>query len=73
MMTLLNMPNSIMGAIIGLIIGGIVYIGLLVLLKTLTLQDINFFKEYIDKIKITKSITDKIVKIIEDKNLIYKQ
>ena len=73
MMALMIIPHSILGVIIGLIVGSIVYIVSLLLLKTLTLQDINFFKEYLDKIKITKSITDKIVKIIEDKNLIYKQ
>jgi stage V sporulation protein B len=68
----LIIPKSIIGSIIGLILGGVIYLISLIMLKVLTKKDLNFFVQYLNKIPIIKGHTEKIVKYIEKKELIYK-
>ncbi|MBE6486447.1 MAG: flippase [Methanosphaera stadtmanae] len=68
----LIIPKSIIGSIIGLILGSIIYLISLIMLKVLTKRDLNFFVQYFNKIPILKEYTEKIVKYIEKKELIYK-
>ncbi|MCD7781312.1 MAG: flippase [Methanosphaera sp.] len=72
MMVSLIIPKTILGAIIGFIIGIIIYCVLLICLRVLSLRDINFFVEYVNKIPQLRKYTERIVKFIENKNLIYK-
>ncbi len=65
-------PKSITGAVFGLIIGSIVYLISLVMLKVLTKRDLNFFAQYFNKIPVIRGFSEKIVKYIEKKELIYK-
>lgn len=68
----LIIPKSIIGSIIGLILGSLTYIIALIMLKVLTKRDLNFFAQYLNKIPIIKGYSEKIVKYIEKKELIYK-
>lgn len=65
-------PKSIIGAIFGLIIGSLVYVIALIGLKVLTRRDLNFFARYFNKIPVLNRYSEKIVKYIEKKELIYK-
>ena len=65
-------PKTLIGLIIGIIIGSLIYIVSLIMLKVLTKRDITFFSQYMNKIPILKRYTPKIVKYIENKELIYK-
>ena len=65
-------PKTLIGLIVGILIGSSVYIVSLIRLKVLTKRDINFFSQYMDKIPILKKYTPKIVKYIEEKELLYK-
>ena len=58
-------PKTLIGLIIGIIIGSSIYIVSLIRLKVLTKRDINFFSQYMDKIPILKKYAPKIVKYIE--------
>ena len=68
----LIIPKSIIGSIIGLILGSLTYIIALIMLKVLTKRDLNFFAQYLNKIPLIKGYSEKIVKYIEKKELIYK-
>ncbi len=65
-------PKTIIGLIIGIIIGSSIYIVSLIRLKVLTKRDIIFFSQYMNRVPILKKYTPKIVKYIEEKELIYK-
>ena len=64
-------PKTLIGLIIGIIIGSAIYIVSLIRLKVLTKRDINFFSQYMNKIPILKKYTPKIVKYIEKRELLY--
>lgn len=66
-------PKTIIGSIIGLIVGIGVYIISLIFLKVLSKRDIQFFTEYLNKIKFIQPYVAKTVKFIERHELIYKQ
>lgn len=68
----LIIPKSIIGSIVGLILGSIIYLVSLIMLKVLTKRDLNFFVQYFNKIPAINRYTEKIVKYIEKKELIYK-
>ena len=68
----LLIPKSILGCIIGFIIGAIIYVIILITLKVLTLKDIRFFTEIINKASFMKKYTERIVKFIQKHDLIYK-
>ncbi|MBR0471660.1 MAG: flippase [Methanosphaera sp.] len=72
MVVSLIIPKTIIGSIIGFILGGIIYLIALVRLKVLTKRDINFFTSYLNKISFLQKYTQKVVKYIENKDLIYK-
>ncbi|RAP46264.1 MAG: hypothetical protein BZ135_03960 [Methanosphaera sp. rholeuAM6] len=72
MLVCLIIPKTIIGSIVGLIIGSAIYILALIRLKVLTKRDLNFFAQYLYRIPIIKGYTKKVVKYIEQKNLIYK-
>ena len=63
-------PKTLIGLVIGIIIGSSLYIVSLIMLKVLTKRDIDFFSQYMNKIPILKKYTPKIVKYIEEKGLI---
>jgi stage V sporulation protein B len=65
-------PKTLMGLIIGIIIGSSIYIVSLIRLKVLTENDITFFSQYMNKIPILKKYTPKLVKYIEKNELMYK-
>jgi stage V sporulation protein B len=65
-------PKTLIGLIIGIIIGSAVYIVSLIRLKVLTKRDIDFFSQYMNRIPILKKYAPKIVEYIEKKELIYK-
>jgi stage V sporulation protein B len=65
-------PKTLTGLIIGIIIGSFIYIVSLIRLKVLTKRDIIFFSQYMNKIPILKKYTPKLVKYIEDKELLCK-
>ena len=65
-------PKTLIGLIIGIIIGSFLYIVSLIRLKVLTKRDISFFSQYMDKIPILKRYAPKIVAYIEKKELIAK-
>ena len=64
-------PKTLIGLVIGIIIGSSLYIVSLIMLKVLTKRDIDFFSQYMNKIPILKKYTPKLVKYIEEKGLIY--
>ena len=64
-------PKTLIGLIIGIIIGSSIYCLSLLRLKVLTKRDITFFSQYMNKIPILKKYTPKIVRYIEKKELIY--
>ena len=64
-------PKTLIGLIIGIIIGSAIYIVSLIRLKVLTKRDITFFGQYMNKIPILKKYAPKIVNYIERKELIY--
>ena len=64
-------PKTLIGLVIGIIIGSFLYIVSLIMLKVLTKRDIDFFSQYMNKIPILKKYTPKLVKYIEEKGLIY--
>ena len=68
----LIIPKSIIGSIIGLILGSLTYIIALIMLNVLTKRNLNFFAQYLNKIPLIKGYSEKIVKYIEKKELIYK-
>jgi len=72
MIVSLIIPKTIIGSIIGLIVGSVIYLIALIFLKVLTKRDLNFFAQYLNKIPILRTYTQKVVKYIENKNLIYK-
>ncbi|MDO5859448.1 flippase [Methanobrevibacter sp.] len=61
-------PKTLIGLIIGIVIGSAIYCVSLIRLKVLTKRDITFFSQYINKIPVLKKYTPKIVKYIEKKN-----
>ncbi|MBR2666436.1 flippase [Methanobrevibacter sp.] len=63
-------PKTLIGLVIGIIIGSSLYIVSLIMLKVLTKRDIDFFSQYMNKIPILKKYTPKLVKYIEEKGLI---
>jgi len=65
-------PKTIVGCIIGFIIGALVYLISILKLKVMTKRDLNFFMNFLTKIPFMKRYEDKIVKYIENNNLIYK-
>ena len=65
-------PKTLLGLIVGLIIGSLIYIVSLIRLKVLTKRDIDFFTQYMNKIPVLKKYTPKLVRYIEEKGLIYK-
>ena len=65
-------PKTLIGLIIGIIIGSLIYIAALIWLKVLTKRDISFFSQYMNKVPILRKYTPKIVKYIENKGLLYK-
>ncbi len=69
----LIIPKTILGAIIGFIVGVIIYIALLIGLKVLAMRDIQFFAEYLERIPRLGAYSKRIVKFIEEHDLIYKQ
>ncbi|MBQ6220423.1 MAG: flippase [Methanosphaera sp.] len=72
MIVCLIIPKTIIGSIIGFIVGCFIYMISLIGLKVLTKRDINFFSQYLNKIPFLKKYSAKIVKYIEKKELIYK-
>ena len=64
-------PKTLIGLVIGIIIGSSLYIVSLIMLKVLTKRDIDFFSQYMNKIPISKRYTPKLVKYIEEKGLVY--
>ena len=66
-------PKTLIGLIIGIVIGSLIYIASLIRLKVLTKRDINFFSQYMEKIPILKKYVPKLVRYIEEKELIYKK
>ena len=65
-------PKTLVGLILGIVIGSSIYIVSLIMLKVLTKRDITFFSQYMNKIPILKKYAPKIVEYIEKKGLIYK-
>ncbi|AWX32730.1 flippase [Methanosphaera sp. BMS] len=65
-------PKSIIGCILGFVIGAVVYLILILELKIMTKRDLNFFMSFLNKIPFMNRYNEKIVKYIENKNLIYK-
>lgn len=65
-------PKTLIGLIIGIVIGSAIYCVSLIRLKVLTKRDITFFSQYINKIPVLKKYTPKIVKYIEKKELLCK-
>lgn len=65
-------PKSIIGCILGFVIGAAVYLVLILELKIMTKRDLNFFMSFLNKIPFMNRYNEKIVKYIENKNLIYK-
>ena len=65
-------PKTLIGLIIGIIIGSSIYVVSLIMLKVLTKRDIDFFSQYMNKIPILKKYTPKLVEYIVKKELIYK-
>ena len=63
-------PKTLIGLVIGIIIGSFLYIVSLIMLKVLTKRAIDFFSQYMNKIPILKKYTPKLVKYIEEKGLI---
>ena len=63
-------PKTLIGLIIGIVIGSSIYIVSLIMLKVLTKRDINFFSQYMDKIPVVKKYAPKLVEYIEKKGLI---
>ena len=61
-------PKTLIGLIIGILIGSAIYIVSLIRLRVLTKRDITLFSQYMDKIPILKKYTSKLVKYIEKKN-----
>ena len=72
MIPCLIIPKTIIGSIIALIVGIIIYMFSLIFLKVLTKRDIDFFSQYFNKIPILKNYAPKIIKYIEKKELISK-
>ena len=72
MIPCLIIPKTIIGSIIALVLGLIIYMLSLIFLKVLTKRDIEFFSQYFNKIPILKNYTPKIIKYIEKKELISK-
>lgn len=70
MIPCLIIPKTIIGSIIALLLGIIIYILSLIFLKVLTKRDIGFFSQYFNKIPILKNYAPKIIKYIEKKELI---
>lgn len=68
----LLIPKDIIGCIIGFVLGSIIYMGLLIFFKVLTVRDINFFSGFFKKIPYSDKIINKIVKFIDEHDLIYK-
>ena len=64
-------PKTLIGLVIGIIIGSSIYIVSLIMLRVLTKRDIDFFSQYMNKIPILKKYAPKIVKYIEEKGLLY--
>lgn len=65
-------PKTIIGCIIGFIIGSLIYLLLILKLKIMTKRDITFFMAFVNRIPILKKYENKIVKFIENNDLIYK-
>ena len=65
-------PKTLIGLIIGMIIGSSIYVVSLIRLKVLTKRDIDFFSQYMNKIPILNKYAPKLVRYIENKELIYK-
>jgi stage V sporulation protein B len=65
-------PKTLVGLILGIVIGSSIYIVSLIMLKVLTKRDMTFFSQYMNKIPILKKYAPKIVEYIEKKELIYK-
>ena len=64
-------PKTLIGLVIGIIIGSSIYIVSLIMLRVLTKRDIDFFSQYMNKIPILKKYVPKLVKNIEEKGLLY--
>lgn len=64
-------PKTLIGLVIGIIIGSSIYIVSLIMLRVLTKRDIDFFSQYMNKIPILKKYAPKLVKYIEEKGLLY--
>ena len=58
-------PKTLIGLVIGIIIGSSIYIVSLIRLKVLTKRDISFFSQYMNKIPILKKYAPKIVKYMK--------
>lgn len=65
-------PKTILGCILGCIVGIIIYVICLVFLKVLSKRDLDFFTAYLNRIKLLREPVKKIVKFIENHDLIYK-
>ena len=73
MIACIIIPKTIIGAIIGFIVGTILYIVCLFLFRVLSERDIKFFTDYLNRETFLRPYTEKIIKFIEKHELIYKQ
>lgn len=65
----LIIPKTMLGLIVGAIVGFIIYCIALLVFRVLSLQDIKFFTNYVNKIPGMNKFTDKIINFIEKHNL----
>ncbi|MDO5825354.1 MAG: flippase [Methanosphaera sp.] len=68
----LLIPKSIMGCIVGFVIGGVIYLISILRLRIMTKRDLNFFMSFLNRMPFINKYEEKIVKYIENNNLIYK-
>lgn len=73
MIACIIIPKTIIGAVIGFIVGTILYIVCLFLFRVLSERDIKFFTDYLNRATFLRPYTEKIIKFIEKHELIYKQ
>ena len=58
-------PNNVMGLIIGIIVCPIVYVVMVVLLRTLSHEDVDEFRKYANKLGPARKYGYKILDIID--------
>ena len=62
-------PKTLIGLVIGIVIGSFIYIVALIRLKVLTKRDIGFFAQYMNRIPVLRKYVPKLVEYIEKKEL----